>query len=156
MAHPNAAVLTRFYEAFARHDGATMAACYHPEIVFSDPVFPRLVGDAPGAMWRMLTARAPRLRVEFRDLSADAEGGQVHWEAWYPFGPAERSVHNVIDARFRFRDGLIVEHLDHFDFARWAGQALGLPGKLLGWSPLLRGAVRRKAAGQLAAFQKAP
>jgi ketosteroid isomerase-like protein len=152
--HAHAALLTRFYEAFARRDGAAMAACYHPDVVFSDPVFPRLTGEQPGAMWRMLTGRSPRLRVEFRDVTADGERGSVHWEAWYPFGPRERNVHNLIDARFRFRDGLIREHLDHFDLARWAAQGLGLVGGLLGWSPLLRFVIRRKAAGQLAAFMK--
>ena len=34
-----AAVVNRFYEAFARGDAAGMAACYHPEATFEDPAF---------------------------------------------------------------------------------------------------------------------
>ena len=34
--------------------------------------------------------------------------------------------------------GLITHRHDNFDFWRWSRQARGLPGLLLGWSPLLR------------------
>ncbi len=60
---------------------------------------------------------------------------------------------NRIDATFAFRDGLIVRHQDHFDFARWARQALGLPGLLLGWSSFLQNKVRAQAAAGLASFK---
>ena len=39
MAHPNDELIQRFYSAFARGDGDTMAACYTPDARFSDPVF---------------------------------------------------------------------------------------------------------------------
>ena len=61
---------------------------------------------------------------------------------------------NRIDARFEFRDGLIVRHVDRFDFWRWARQALGAPGWALGWSGWLRAKVRRRAAAGLAAFAR--
>ncbi len=35
-------LLHRFYSAFAQHDWAGMGASYHPEVQFSDPVFPHL------------------------------------------------------------------------------------------------------------------
>ena len=59
---------------------------------------------------------------------------------------------NDIQAKFRFRDGLIAEHHDQFNFHRWASQALGPVGLLLGWTPLVRSAVRRKAAARLEDF----
>jgi hypothetical protein len=40
---------------------------------------------------------------------------------------------------------LIVSHHDSFDFWRWSRQALGAPGLLLGWSPVLRNQVRKQA-----------
>ena len=49
--HPNAALIDRFYQAFARRDAATMAACYHADVVFSDPVFPELRGPELGREW---------------------------------------------------------------------------------------------------------
>jgi ketosteroid isomerase-like protein len=37
--HPNAALIERFYAAFAARDAAGMQACHYPDIVFSDPAF---------------------------------------------------------------------------------------------------------------------
>ena len=64
-------------------------------------------------------------------------------------------VVNDIHASFRFEGGLIVEHRDEFSFHRWARQALGPVGLLLGWTPIVRGAVRRKAAARLDEFTRA-
>jgi ketosteroid isomerase-like protein len=139
-------LIQRFYTAFQARDGAAMAACYHPKVEFSDPVFTDLKGSRAGAMWKMLTERGKDLRVEVSGIRASERSGAAHWEAWYTFTQTGRSVHNVIDATFEFRDGKIVKHTDVFDLHRWAGQALGLPGKLLGWTPLLQNKIRGMAA----------
>ena len=152
MAEEPAALIERFYVAFDEHDGAAMAACYAPDATFSDPVFPRLRGAEPGAMWRMLTGQSKDLRVELLEHEADADRGSAHWRAHYTFTQTGRSVVNDVHASFRFADGLIAEHEDRFDFHRWARQALGLPGLLLGWTPLLRSAVRRRARASLDEF----
>ncbi|HSI59785.1 MAG TPA: nuclear transport factor 2 family protein, partial [Ideonella sp.] len=64
-----------------------------------------------------------------------------------------RPVHNQIEAQLQLANGLIVRHQDSFDFWRWSRQALGTPGWLLGWSPLLRGKVRATAAASLQRFK---
>lgn len=145
-------LITGFYAAFQRRDAEAMAACYTPEARFSDPVFPALSGPQVGAMWRMLCARGADLRIEARDVTADATGGSAHWEAWYTFSATGRPVHNIIEASFRFEHGLIQLHEDRFDFYRWARQALGVKGALLGWLPPVRGAVQAEAARALASF----
>ena len=150
--HPNEALIRRFYEAFARGDGAAMAACYAPDAHFSDPVFTDLRGERAGAMWKMLTGRAKDLRVVHSDVSADDREGRAHWEADYTFGATGLPVHNVIDARVTFRDGKILRHVDTFDLHRWTGMALGLKGKLLGWLPPVQNKVRGQAAKGLDAF----
>lgn len=151
-AHPNRALLERFYEAFADCDGVAMGEAYADDARFSDPVFPDLDGNGVRAMWRMLCGQARDLRVEASGFEADDDTGRAHWEAWYTFSKTGRKVHNVIDATFRFRDGKIVEHRDGFDFWRWSRMALGPTGVLLGWSPIIRGAVRKTAAENLAKF----
>jgi ketosteroid isomerase-like protein len=151
----NEATITRFYEAFQKRDAATMAACYAPDVQFSDPVFPDLRGAQAGLMWKMLCERGKDLRLEFRDVRADATGGSAHWEAWYTFSATGRKVHNVIDASFAFRDGRIARHVDRFDLYRWSRQALGPAGLLLGWSPPLQNKVRAMAAKGLADYQRA-
>lgn len=150
--HPNAELIHGFYTSFANRDARGMAACYHPAVTFSDEVFPDLEGAPAAGMWQMLCERGKDLRIEFRDIEADDSVGRAHWEAWYTFSATGRPVHNVIDARFEFRDGKIIRHRDSFSFRAWASQALGLTGRLLGWSRFLKNRVRRQAAKNLAAF----
>ncbi|MDD5565008.1 MAG: nuclear transport factor 2 family protein [Thermoanaerobaculaceae bacterium] len=150
--HPNGELIARFYTAFAERDARRMAQCYHPDVEFSDEVFSDLRGARAGAMWEMLCARARDLRIEFRDVEADAAAGRAHWEAWYTFSATGRRVHNTVEARFEFRDGSIFRHRDRFDFWAWASQALGAKGWLLGWSGVVRTRVRAQAAASLDAF----
>jgi ketosteroid isomerase-like protein len=148
----HAALIRSFYEAFDRHDGEAMAAAYAPDARFSDPVFPDLRGREPGQMWRMLTSRSEDLKVELPSHSADGDAGQANWVATYTFAATGRQVVNDINATFRFENGLIAEHEDSFSFWRWSRQALGAPGLLLGWTPLLQRKVQRQAGAQLEGF----
>ena len=151
--HPHESLVRSFYERFAARDAEGMARYYHPEIAFSDPVFPMLRGAEAGDMWRMLLARATDLQVELDEALANAEGGRAKWTARYTFTRTGRPVVNHVDAMFAFRDGLIVRHYDSFSFWRWASQALGPAGKLLGWFAPLKWKVRKQAADGLAQFQ---
>ena len=152
MAHENVELLGRFYGAFGRRDGQAMAACYAPGARFSDPVFTDLRGEEPGAMWKMLTARAEDLEVRLVAHDAGEETGTAHWLADYTFTQTGRKVHNDVRAAFRFADGLIVEHRDDFSFHGWARQALGPVGLALGWTPFLKAKVRRGAREGLDGF----
>jgi len=147
--HPHETLIREFYAAFARHDAEAMARCYHADVFFTDPVFPALRGRDAGDMWRMLLSRAKDLEVTLDEASADAEGGRAKWTARYTFTKTGRPVVNRIDAMFAFRDGLIVRHYDNFSFWRWASQALGPLGKLLGWSLPIKWKVRKDAAKAL-------
>jgi ketosteroid isomerase-like protein len=151
-AEQNRALIKRFYDAFDESDGDTMAACYAPDARFSDPAFGELRGEQIGGMWRMLTSRATDLDVELAESNAGDDSGSARWIARYTFVRTGRPVVNDIRATFRFEDGLIAEHDDEFDFHKWSRQALGTPGLLLGWTPLLRNKVRSTARGDLEKF----
>jgi ketosteroid isomerase-like protein len=144
--HPHRAVIERFYDAFSRRDAAGMAACYHPSVHFSDPAFPDLHGFRAGAMWQMLCARGKDLVIAYSNVTATPTEGAAHWDATYTFSATKRKVVNRIDAAFEFRDGLIVRHVDTFDFWKWSKQALGAPGLLLGWTPFLKKKVQGQAS----------
>ena len=148
----NEKLIESFYAAFDRHDGDTMAACYTPDATFSDPVFIDLENGEPGAMWRMLTARADDLKIDLVEHDAGEETGSAHWLADYTFTQTGRKVHNDVRASFRFEGGLIAQHIDEFSFHAWAKQALGPMGLLLGWTPIVSGATRRKARAGLDEF----
>ncbi len=150
----NSALITRFYEAFAQLDAEAMSACYTDDVLFSDPAFGELRGAQVGNMWRMLTSRAKDFSVVFDQVRADDQTGSAHWVATYLFSQTGRTVVNDIQARFVFRDGKICEHRDDFDMWRWSRQALGLKGLLLGWTPLVRNAVRAQALKGLKTFSE--
>jgi ketosteroid isomerase-like protein len=153
-ADANLALIERFYEAFGRCDGAAMTDCYADDAHFRDPAFGDLQGDEVGAMWRMLTGRATDLEIELHEHDAAEDRGSAQWIARYTFSTG-RPVVNDIRATFRFADGLIADHVDEFDFRRWARQALGPSGIAVGLLPPLRNAARRKARAQLDEFMQA-
>ena len=129
-----------------------MILCYHPDIRFSDPVFPNLSGAEVGEMWRMLCSQAKNFEVTFADVQANEQMGKAHWEARYDFSATGRRVHNKINAEFEFQDGKIIRHKDTFDFWKWSSQALGPVGFILGWTPLLRKKVQKQARERLTKF----
>jgi ketosteroid isomerase-like protein len=150
----NRETIERLYAAFAQRDGAAMTTCYAPGAHFRDPAFGDLEGDDIGAMWRMLTGRARDLEIELREHDADERAGTAHWIARYTFSTG-RPVVNDIQARFDFdADALITDHVDDFDFHKWASQALGPKGHLVALLPPLRGKARAQALAQLAAFKR--
>jgi ketosteroid isomerase-like protein len=150
--HKNEQLITDFYTAFSKRDAEAMAACYAPDIRFSDPVFQDLRGEMAGRMWRMLCTRGKDLTLVFSGIQADDERGRAHWEADYTFSATGRHVHNVIDATFTFRGGKILTHTDSFDLHGWTRQALGPAGLLLGWTSFLQNKVRRTAMDGLEKF----
>jgi ketosteroid isomerase-like protein len=149
----NARLIRDLYEAMDRHDGEAMARLYDPEGRFSDPAFGELSGAEAGDMWRMLTGRAEDLSVELAEHSADGDAGTAHWIARYTFTRTGRPVVNDVRARFRFREGRILEHRDSFPFWGWARQALGPAGLVLGLSPMSL-LIRSQARKDLAQFRE--
>ena len=146
----NTSVIKNFYSAFARHDAESMVKLYHDDVVFTDPAFGSLQGEAAKIMWRMLIDRGKEsLVISFYDVQADEQRGAARWTADYLFSTTGRKVHNQITAQFEFKDGLIYRHTDSFSFWKWSRQALGLTGLLLGWTPLLKSKVRAQARKSL-------
>ena len=141
--------LRSLYDAFSARDGEAMAGCYTPDATFEDPVF-RLSGPDIGDMWRMLTGRGEgALHIVYEVVGDD----RVEWTADYTFGG--RPVHNVISSSFTFApDGRVATQRDRFDFPRWAAQALGWKGKLLGRFGFFHAAVREGTAETLAGWQR--
>ncbi len=148
----NHMVIENFYTSFQKKDWTAMQTCYHPEIHFSDPVFPDLEGKQAKAMWHMLIAASTDLEIKCYDINTDGHKGGCRWEARYPFSRTGRKVHNQITASFEFQDGLIIRHADHFDLWKWSRMALGTSGLLLGWSPVMKQKIRKMANRNLAHF----
>ncbi len=152
-------LVTRFYDAFARLDSEAMLDCLHPEITFSDPLFPNVRKGQVFEMWRMLIASAARhpedFKLSYEFVFLEDRKAQVHWQASYRYG-GRRKVRNKVLATLTFWDGLIVRHVDGFNFYTWARQALGFLGLGLGWNGKFRASVQAAAAKQLRVYMGRP
>jgi hypothetical protein len=156
-----------FYTCFQKLDWKGMLDCYHEEVFFYDPVFENLEGPQVRAMWEMLLSNAKDLQLSFSNIQADPASaqeiaaepssaprsyGSCDWVATYTFSQTGRRVVNKGKALFTFSEGKIAEHHDNFDLWRWSRQALGIPGILFGWTPVLQNKIRQKAQRSLEKF----
>lgn len=146
----NQELIHTFYNAFARFNAAEMINCYHQDIRFEDPVFGVLEGDDARNMWLMLVR--PGIVVTHANVVVDGDTGRADWTATYAFGTSGKKVINNVSATFVFKDGKIIGHTDHFSMRKWARQALGFKGWLLGGSSFLQHKIREQALAKLAAF----
>lgn len=151
----NEALIQKFYTAFQQLDYKTMQDCYADEVVFSDPAFGTLQGNEAKAMWEMLCKQAKNFSLSFSAIKAlDEEYNTCNWIATYTFSKTGRKVKNVITAHIRIQQGKITEHTDNFDLWKWSQQALGLPGILFGWTPMLQNKIRQTARMSLEKFMQ--
>ena len=132
-----------------------MAAFYHVDAAFHDPVFGKLSGGRVKGMWRMLVEKGGgKINVSFHDIQEDGDQVTARWQAEYLFSSTGRMVVNKVSTRFSFEGEKIILHADSFSFWKWAGMALGMPGKLLGWTPLFKNKVRKRSLVMLEKFEQ--
>ncbi|MEO6521049.1 MAG: nuclear transport factor 2 family protein [Mucilaginibacter sp.] len=147
----NKQLIEKFYQSFAARDADGMVACYADDIRFEDPAFGPLKGNDAKNMWRMLL-KNPDIQITFNNVKADDNTGSADWVAVYTFSRTGRKVTNRVSATFEFKDGKISKHTDRFNIWKWAGQAMGLKGYLLGWTPLMRNGIQKQAVGLLTKY----
>ncbi len=146
--------IEQFYTAFQNKDAEKMVACYHDDIVFEDPAFGILKGEKAKNMWRMLCANSKDLSIAFSKVEVNEGTGKAHWEARYTFSQTGRKVHNIIDAEFEFSNGKIIKHKDNFNLHKWAKQALGLKGLLLGGTSFFKKKLNQQTNSLLTKFEQ--
>ena len=151
--HPNGLLLRRLFTALDVHDHPTMAGCYAPAASFRDIAFDLEGKPKIHGMWQMI-CESSDLRATFEVVQADDVEGRVALVDHYTFSDTKFKVRNVIDARFRFENGLIVQHRDYCDEKAWAAMAFhgGLRGFLAGHFRFVRS---RGAEAKLKAFMDA-
>ena len=149
-------LIETFYNAFKQLDAETMVSCYHDDIVFDDPAFGVLKGERAKNMWRMLCAsqNGKDFKIIFSKIEANHAIGSARWEAFYTFSKTGRKVHNVIHANFEFKEGKIIKHTDEFDLYKWAKQAFGLKGLLLGQTKFFKTKLNAQTNHLLSKFEE--
>ena len=149
-------IIKNFYEAFNNKDAETMVSYYHEDITFQDPAFGVLKGDRAKNMWRLLTNSQKgnkAFKIEVSDIVIDNNSGSAHWQAHYNFSKTGRKVHNKIDAEFEFKDGKIIRHTDDFNLHKWATQALGFKGWLIGGTSFFKNKLQKQTSSLLDKFE---
>jgi hypothetical protein len=128
--HANGVLLHRLFTALGAHDHLAMACCYHPKARFRDIAFDLRGADEIYDMWRMICRGDGDIKVQFEVVAADDHAGLVKLVDDYTISRSKLSrkrydVHNVIESRFLFKDGLILRHDDECDAKEWGRQAVG-------------------------------
>lgn len=145
----NEELIRHFYTSFQQKDVQAMQDCYADNATFSDPVFTNLNAAQVRSMWAMLVKSGKDMRVEFKNIKATAHGGTAEWDAYYTFSKTGNKVLNHVKAQFVIENGKIVKHTDQFNFYKWARQALGTAGLLLGWTSYLKNKIGSTAKKNL-------
>jgi limonene-1,2-epoxide hydrolase len=150
----NSQLITNFYNALKAKDYKIMQESYLADAIFNDEVFTNLNGTEAGQMWEMLIKNGKDLELKFEIISSDDDYVNARWIAKYTFKKTDRLVINDIQAFFKIEDGKISQHTDSFDFYKWARQAFGLTGLLLGWTTFFKSKVQKNAMGSLEKYTK--
>jgi len=145
-------IIKQFYEAFKNLDAEKMTTCYHNEIIFEDPAFGILKETKAKNMWRMLCES--QKGKSFVVTYSNVNNNSANWEATYLFSQTGKEVHNIITAKFEFKDGLIIKHTDDFDLHKWAKQAFGFKGVLLGGTSFFKKKLNNQTSILLTRFEE--
>jgi len=149
----NEEIIERFYSAFQKLDYVGMNCCYSEDIVFNDPVFGLLRGEEAMYMWEMLCTNAKEFSLSFSNIQLlDDEYATCDWVAQYTFSKTGRKIVNRIRAYMRLKEGKIIEHSDAFKISKWAAQAFGVKGFLLGQTGFMKRAIQKNARKNLVRF----
>ena len=127
--HNRAKLVEQLYSSLNRHDYRAMATCYHPAAGFRDIAFDLKGRDQIRAMWQMICNG--HIHSAFEIVRADEATAVAKLVDEYTFTDTGRRVRNQIESRFRFQDGLIIDHRDSCDARVWATAAVGGIGGFL-------------------------
>lgn len=145
----NEQIIHQFYTAFQQKNYKTMQDSYADNAVFNDAVFTNLDAKEVKAMWQMLISRSGDMTMTFGNIKEAGNKVTAYWEANYTFTATGRKVVNKINAEFELENGKIVKHTDDFNFYKWAKQAFGAGGFLLGWTSAFKAKVGETAKKKL-------
>jgi len=148
-------IAEEFYSAFKALDAERMNALYHETAFFEDPAFGKMNATDTQLMWSMLceSQKDKGFELSFNIIDSDQKSVKVEWQAWYIFSKTGKRVHNKIQAHLKIENGKIIHHRDDFNLHRWANQALGVSGWLLGGTGFFRRKLQQQTHTMLAKYK---
>jgi hypothetical protein len=152
--HSHESLVRQLFAALAARRPEDAAACYHPEVFYSEPLHPRLRGESVIDLWRMRLAPGEPYDIRLDEASGGGDGAAARWTVRTRVRGREVEIHGR--SLFAFREGRISRHYDHYSLWRWSAQALGPAGAAFGWLGPVRWALRTRARRALERFSAAP
>lgn len=140
--------IQKLYEALSNKNHVAMSALYHPQASFTDGIF-NVKGKKIEGMWHFMGTIAQDFSLKVNSIEEKGDHFEVKWESFYKLG--ENNIHNVLQTKIKFQNNQIIDQQDSFSFYRIASQTGGLKGRLLGWLPAAKEAIKGK---MVAAFDK--
>lgn len=141
-------LVQRLFAALGARDHQAMATCYHEDAKFSDIAFDLHGRKRIHAMWHRICEGD--IQVEVKRVESTSDGVKAVIVDRYTFTKTGHPVVNEITSKFRFRDGLIIEHRDTCNALHWARQAFGgIKGELAGRLGFLRCRAARKLMDEI-------
>jgi hypothetical protein len=137
-------VVERFFSAYANADPVAMSACLHPQISYSDPLFPDLRGVRVGLRWHWQLRHATEFKLQKQIMFMDERKAQLKLDVAYLWHG--RAVHHEVLSTLTIWDDLIVRQIDEYPYWPYAKQAYGVAGHLLGGLGWAQSVVQRRAA----------
>ncbi|ARU92149.1 hypothetical protein SCLARK_001685 [Spiroplasma clarkii] len=147
----NKEVVVKFFTALSKGDWKLMNNLYSKDVAFSDTVFGELNYSQITNLWEMLLTENPDLSANFK-IVEDGEVVKVQWVMVSKFGQKHRKVILNILSTLEVSKGKIIKHNDHFDFKKWAKQALGIIGWMLGSKQSFKNRIKEEAFIKLNSF----
>lgn len=141
----NIEIIDLFFTAFKNLDHQAMNALYSDDIVYSDPLFGMLEGEAVKNRWELLfqDVREFRLTV-IKTEEIDQEYATCQWKATWISSRSKRQIVFEAKSFMRFSGNQIIEHSDGFSLTKWIAQAYGLKGQFFGWLNFMKRRVQRE------------
>lgn len=124
------------FDALVRRDVRRLGALYLPDATFADPVLGELPRGAVTSMWSAFLAHVDSFELTVVERSVSVHVADVRWRADYRVSATGRRVSLDLATRLVCLGPRISRHEDRYDSWAWARMVHGMPGLILGWSPL--------------------
>jgi ketosteroid isomerase-like protein len=121
-----------FYNNLNANNLASLAALYHPDVIFSDPVHQISGLAALGDYFAHAYARLTESHFSVKSMAASGQTGFVSWQMRIRHPAIAQGNEILVDGCSELRwqeDGLIIAHRDYYDLTQMVYQHL----PVIGW-----------------------
>jgi len=148
----NKNVITGLYNAYKERNPELMASFYTEDASFKDEIFGEVTGQEIPKVWEVVHSTTSNFYLYFHIVNVNKNLATVNSQLSYTFKHTGRKIDISITSIFRFENGKIRHQVDEYSLWKWASQAFGVSGFLLGWNPKFKNKIRQSAQNTIASM----